>query len=94
MKRMQEKNFKVDIILTSPPYCTSRSKVQTQKSLDTYNRRYDIWLDDMDEYQYRDWTTDLFNEFDKVLNKNGVVLYNVSYGSENLMSCGLSYCQL
>lgn len=83
MKRMENKKFKVDIILTSPPYCTSRSKVKTQKSLDTYNRRYDICLDDMDEYQYRDWTMDLFNEFDKILVKNGVVLYNISYGSEN-----------
>ena len=83
MNRMEAKDFHVDIVLTSPPYCTSRSSVKTEKALETYNRRYDICLDDMDENQYRDWTADLFNHFDKVLSKNGVVLYNVSYGSEN-----------
>lgn len=83
MHRMEAKGFHVDIVLTSPPYCTSRSKVKTEKALDTYNRRYDICLDDMNEKEYQDWTCDLFNCFDKVINKNGVVLYNISYGSEN-----------
>lgn len=83
MERMNEKNFKVDIVLTSPPYATSRSTVKTQKAIDTYNRRYDICLDNMTDDQYRDWTVDIFNHFDKVLSKNGVILYNISYGSEN-----------
>lgn len=37
----------------------------------------------MDEYQYRDWTKNLFEGFDKILTKNGVILYNISYGAEN-----------
>ncbi|MBP5457932.1 MAG: site-specific DNA-methyltransferase [Paludibacteraceae bacterium] len=83
MGRMASKNFKVDLVITSPPYMTSRSKVKTQKALDTYNRRYDICLDDMDENEYREWTINIFNKLDKVLSKDGVVLYNISYGSEN-----------
>lgn len=82
MKKMQSKGYKVDLILTSPPYNTARTS-KTQKSLDTYNNRYDIHLDNMSDIEYADWTSRLFNEFDKVLSVNGVVLYNVSYGSEN-----------
>ena len=90
LKNMVDANYTVDMILTSPPYSTSRSKVKTEKAMDTYNRRYDICLDDMTSEEYREWTVDLFNNFDKVLSKNGVVLYNVSYGSENPSALWLS----
>ena len=90
LKNMVDANYTVDIILTSPPYSTSRSKVKTEKAMDTYNRRYDICLDDMTSEEYREWTVDLFNNFNKVLSKNGVVLYNVSYGSENPSALWLS----
>lgn len=83
MERMASKNYKVDLILTSPPYATSRSKVKTQKALDTYNRRYDICLDDLDEKHYSAWTVNIFNHIDQCLSKDGVVLWNVSYGNEN-----------
>ena len=77
-----EKGKKVDIILTSPPYNTAR-KVKTQKALDTHNNRYDDYNDNMSDEEYCDWSVRLFNTFDKVLAKNGVILYNLSYGSEN-----------
>ena len=80
---MAEKNFKVDLVLTSPPYATSRSTVKTNKAIESYNRRYDICLDNMTDDEYRDWTVDIFNHFDKILSENGVILYNVSYGNEN-----------
>ena len=83
MEQMVADGTKVGIILTSPPYATSRSNVRTKKALETYNSRYDICLDNMDEDQYVDWTIDLFNRFNTVLDKNGVILYNISYGSEN-----------
>lgn len=83
MEQMVADGTKVGIILTSPPYATSRSNVRTKKALETYNSRYDICLDNMDEGQYVDWTIDLFNHFNTVLDKNGVILYNISYGSEN-----------
>ena len=76
------KGKKVDIILTSPPYNTAR-KVKTQKALDTHNNRYDEYNDNMTNEEYCNWTVNLFNKVDEVLNKNGVILYNLSYGSEN-----------
>lgn len=83
MLRLKDDGKKVEIILTSPPYATSRSNVRTQKAIDTYNSRYDICLDNMDEEQYVDWTIGLFQMFDEILEENGVILYNISYGSEN-----------
>ena len=82
IKGMKDSNFKVDIVLTSPPYNTARTS-QTQKSIDTYNNRYDIHLDNMTDEQYCDWTVDLFNKLDEVLAENGCILYNLSYGSES-----------
>ena len=82
LDKMINSDYKVDLILTSPPYNTARTS-KTQKSLDTYNNRYDIHLDNMTDEQYCDWTVDLFNKLDEVLVENGCVLYNLSYGSEN-----------
>ena len=82
IKGMKDSGFKVDIVLTSPPYNTARTS-KTQKSLDTYNNRYDIHLDNMTDEQYCDCTVDLFNRLDEVLVENGCILYNLSYGSEN-----------
>lgn len=82
MVKMQNKNYKIDIVLTSPPYNTART-TQNQRSIDEHENRYDIHLDSMTDEQYHNWTKDLFENFDKILVKNGVVLYNISYGSDN-----------
>lgn len=82
MRKMKENGTLINIILTSPPYNTGRT-VKTQKAIDTYNNRYDVHLDNMTDKEYCDWTVNLFNNFDGVLNKNGVILYNISYGNEN-----------
>ena len=82
MQKFIRNGKKVDIVLTSPPYNTAR-KVKTQKALDTHNNRYDDYNDNMTDEEYCDWSVRLFNMFDKVLVKNGVILYNLSYGSEN-----------
>ena len=82
MQRMKENGTLINIILTSPPYNTCRP-VKTQKSIDTYNNRYDIHLDNMTDEEYCDWTVDLFNNFNDILANNGVILYNMSYGNEN-----------
>ena len=82
MHNITQQNHKVDIILTSPPYNTGRT-CKTQRSIDNYENRYDIHMDNMTETQYLDWTTELFNNYDKILIKNGVILYNMSYGNEN-----------
>lgn len=82
MSKMIEKNKKIDLVLTSPPYNTGRT-CKTQRSIDNYENRYDIHLDDMTEDEYLDWTIKLFNNYNSILNVNGVILYNISYGNEN-----------
>jgi len=72
----------IDLILTSPPYNTSRNGTN-QRSFDNYENRYDIYLDDKTDEEYLNWTVELFNQYDKVLKPNGCVLYNISYSSEN-----------
>lgn len=81
MGNMAKNNIKVNVILTSPPYNTARP-VKTQKAIDTYNNRYDIYIDAKTTEEYADWTLNLFEKYDKVLKPNGIVLYNISYGSE------------
>ena len=78
---MIKEQCKVDIVLTSPPYNNSRSDVE-DRSTDTYSNRYDIYTDSKTEKEYCQWTVDLFNRFDKILVRNGTILYNVSYGNE------------
>ncbi len=68
----------VDLIITSPPYNTSRVGAS-----DIWNSRYDTYKDKMSDQEYIDWTIQVFNGFDKVLKKDGCILYNMSYSSEN-----------
>lgn len=72
----------VDLILTSPPYNTSRKG----SSLDAadVNIRYDEFDDCRPNEEYIAWTDDIFMQFDKVLAHNGCILYNLSYSSENI----------
>lgn len=81
LKRFEDENTKINVILTSPPYNTA-VPTNTKASLENYVGRYDIYLDDRTRDEYREWIVELFNQFDKVLEKNGVVLWNASYGSD------------
>lgn len=67
----------IDLVLTSPPYNISRIN-----SKNLYESRYDVFIDYKTDEEYLDWTINVFNGYDKVLKKNGVVLYNISYSSE------------
>ena len=66
----------VNCVMTSPPYNVSR------KATDEYNRKYDVFVDVKTDEEYIDWSIEIFNKIDKLLGKNGVVLYNMSYSSE------------
>lgn len=69
----------VDCVLTSPPYnMTKRKGGYADKS-----KRYDEYNDWKTEDEYNDWTVNVFNNLDKVLKKNGVIIYNFSYSIEN-----------
>ena len=85
MNNMIEKNIKVNNIITSPFYNTGRGSKchKTQKSRDNYEGRYDVHLDNMTDDEYIEFTLKLFDNFDKILEKNGCILYNMNYGSEN-----------
>jgi len=76
MKR-PELRSKVDLVITSPPYNTSRVG-----ATDKYNSRYDTFQDFKSDEDYINWTIDIFNGYDNVLRKDGCVLYNISYSSE------------
>ena len=79
-----------DVILTSPFYNTNK-KAGKNRTLETTSVksgqydyvRYDTHVDSMTNEEYCDFTENLFLEFDRILNLNGCVLYNISYGSEN-----------
>jgi len=76
---MSSDRIRADIVLTSPPYNTSRPNVPS----DMYCQRYDTYQDSMSNEDYISWTLQVFSGYDRILNPDGVVLYNISYGSEN-----------
>ena len=63
----------IDVILTSPPYNTSRIG-----SSDKYCTRYTEIDDNMTNEQYIEWSVNLFNAYDKILKENECILYNLS----------------
>lgn len=76
---MESTDIKVDKIITSPPYNNSRQ----HGSMENHEVRYDIHLDNMTNEEYIRWIINIFNHYDNMLNKNGAILFNLSYGSEN-----------
>lgn len=88
---MQRCTCKVNCILTSPPYNTGRPST-SERSRKNREGRYDVHLDNKTPEEYIAWTIELFKSFDKILCKDGVILYNVSYssdGSVNNRNCDL-----
>lgn len=71
-----------DIVLTNPPYNTARNSMR-QDNRDRHEGRYDVFIEDKTDEEYVEWTVNYFKQFDKVLKKNGCILYNLSYSSEN-----------
>jgi DNA modification methylase len=84
LKRL-EKNS-VDLILTSPFYnSTPANRGILNKNKNKYypTCRYDEFSDNLSFEEYIDYNSRLFNGFDKILKKNGVILWNLSYGTTN-----------
>lgn len=79
-EHLQEKS--VDVILTSPPYNNSRTS-HTDYCMKTANCRYTEYNDNKTNEEYCDWIVSIFDGYNRVLKENGVVLFNISYGSEN-----------
>ena len=83
IRKMREKNRKVGLILTYPPYNTGRNS-NSERGRNNHEARDDIHLDNMTDSEYLEWTKYLFRGFDSILKTNGVVLYNMSYGTDTV----------
>ena len=89
LDRLLDNNVNIDGVITSPFYNTNREK-KPLKEINgnyfhlNYRRRYDEFNDMMTEEEYINFTVKLFNKIDKVLVNNGCILYNMSYGTENV----------
>jgi len=90
MEKHIDKNT-IDIVLTSPPYCTSNRagkkstatlKTETHSNPKYYpSLRYDMYNDNLSVEEYIEWSIKLFKLFDRILKKDGCILYNISYSS-------------
>lgn len=76
----------VNKIITSPPYNILRPKLA--------DRGYDVYKDGMSNEEYIKWTLDVFNEYDRILAKDGCVCYNMSYGTENTEVMNLTVAEI
>ena len=77
---------KVDKIITSPPYNTIRPN--------STDRGYDLYKDGMTNEQYIDWILRIFQKYDEILNKNGAIMFNMSYGTENTEAMNLVIAEI
>ena len=76
----------IDLILTSPPYNITRKS--------SLKERYDFYNDNKSNEEYFDYTINIFNEFNRILKDNSIVLYNMSYGSENTSLMSLTIAEI
>lgn len=67
---------KVDKVITSPPYNIVRPNCT--------DRGYDLYKDrTMSNEEYISWIINIFYLYNSILNTNGCVIWNMSYGTEN-----------
>ena len=59
MNILSEKNRKVDVVLTSPPYNTSRPS--SERSMKNHEGRYKVYDDLKTGEEYCDWCVNIFN---------------------------------
>lgn len=95
MERMKISGVKVDLVLTSPPYNTARD-LRSDRAIREHEGRYDEYSESKTNDEYDEFTVNLFNAYNSILSRNGVVLYNISYGSENptqMWTCIADVCK-
>lgn len=79
IETMRKMDKNIDLVFTSPPYnMTKRKGGYADKT-----KRYDSYNDWMTQKDYIDWSINIFNSYDKVIKKDGCILYNFSYSIEN-----------
>lgn len=73
MDNMAESGLKIDIVLTSPPY-----------NIGIHQFDYDVYKDKMDSREYSEFIICVLNKIEKILSANGVILWNSSFGRNNI----------
>ena len=86
MENMVTNNLLVDKIITSPPYNIIRPN--------SSDRGYDLYKDGMTNEEYIEWNIQIFKLYDELLNKNGCIIYNLSYGTENTEIMNLTVSEI
>lgn len=86
MDKLIESGVKINKVITSPPYNIIRPN--------STDRGYDVYKDGMSNEEYIRWTLNIFNRFDKLLEKDGCILYNMSYGGENTTCMNLTVAEI
>ena len=79
----------VDIVLTSPFYNTNEKAGKTRTTNNVKVKagqytyvRYDAFVDVMSDDEYENFTIQCFKNFENIVSTNGVVLWQISYGSK------------
>ena len=89
INRMIDDNFKVDMVITSPPYNTSAKNNTKPRDENTdiskldHHFRYDGYNDCMSNDEYIDFIINVMCGIEKCLVKDGVIAFNISYGALN-----------
>lgn len=87
MEQLNNENFKIDKIITSPPYNIIRPN--------SPDMGYDLYKDRlMTNEQYIDWIIKIFDLYNDILNENGCVIWNMSYGCENTTLMSLCIAEI
>lgn len=86
MEDLIKENIKIDKVITSPPYNIIRPN--------STDRGYDLYKDGMTNEEYIKWTLDIFKCYEQLLNKNGCIIYNMSYGTENTEVMNLTVAEI
>jgi len=86
MDSMISNGIKVNKVITSPPYNIIRPN--------STDRGYDLYKDGMTNDEYIKWTLEIFKRFDEILDKDGCVVYNLSYGTENTEVMNLTVAEI
>ena len=86
MKSLAKKGILVDKVITSPPYNIVRPNAT--------DRGYDLYKDGMTNEEYSAWIVNIFKLYDAIVNKNGCIIWNMSYGTENTTCMNLTIAEI
>lgn len=84
-------NGTIDLVVTSPPYNTSKKSSQEniekkkkegrlEKGYRQHHSRYDLFQDQKTDEEYAEFISSIFRSLEPKLKKNGTIIWNVSYG--------------